>query len=130
MVLFLYLYLLTLAIWLAFFFFNDTATTEIYTLSLHDALPIYILDGLESLRRALDGELPRLPHEIFGRTLEQVRGDLPRLLADLSRGHGAGGARHRRGAAGVRAPAVGRRVRVALPDLRLRRGASPPLGAG
>src|SRR6516162_8240344 len=24
----------------AFFFFNDTATTEIYTLSLHDALPI------------------------------------------------------------------------------------------
>src|SRR2546428_6218943 len=27
-----------------FFFFNDTATTEIYTLSLHDALPIF-LDG-------------------------------------------------------------------------------------
>src|SRR5689334_25365866 len=25
------------------FFFNDTATTEIYTLSLHDALPIYFL---------------------------------------------------------------------------------------
>src|SRR2546430_9811153 len=29
-----------------FFFFNDTATTEIYTLSLHDALPIYtVADG-------------------------------------------------------------------------------------
>src|SRR6266496_415423 len=29
-----------------FFFFNDTATTEIYTLSLHDALPLYqSLDG-------------------------------------------------------------------------------------
>src|ERR1039457_5931938 len=28
---------------LVFFFFNDTATTEIYTLSLHDALPIYSL---------------------------------------------------------------------------------------
>src|SRR2546422_11560569 len=27
---------------LLFFFFNDTATTEIYTLSLHDALPIWI----------------------------------------------------------------------------------------
>src|SRR5437588_5840839 len=27
-------------IWFIFFFFNDTATTEIYTLSLHDALPI------------------------------------------------------------------------------------------
>src|SRR3712207_7158779 len=26
--------------WYSFFFFNDTATTEIYTLSLHDALPI------------------------------------------------------------------------------------------
>src|SRR3989454_2722227 len=29
----------------SFFFFNDTATTEIYTLSLHDALPISYLDG-------------------------------------------------------------------------------------
>src|SRR2546421_7056277 len=33
-----------------FFFFNDTATTEIYTLSLHDALPIcavqFVLQGL------------------------------------------------------------------------------------
>src|SRR2546430_11326244 len=29
-----------------FFFFNDTATTEIYTLSLHDALPIYRESGI------------------------------------------------------------------------------------
>src|SRR5258708_39557697 len=29
----------------SFFFFNDTATTEIYTLSLHDALPISAIDG-------------------------------------------------------------------------------------
>src|SRR5256885_5434198 len=29
---------------LSFFFFNDTATTEIYTLSLHDALPISVGD--------------------------------------------------------------------------------------
>src|SRR3712207_9468632 len=28
-----------------FFFFNDTATTEIYTLSLHDALPILLTEG-------------------------------------------------------------------------------------
>src|SRR3712207_8357014 len=28
-----------------FFFFNDTATTEIYTLSLHDALPIFNVAG-------------------------------------------------------------------------------------
>src|SRR2546430_4466744 len=31
----------TIVIYFFFFFFNDTATTEIYTLSLHDALPIY-----------------------------------------------------------------------------------------
>src|SRR2546429_3965425 len=29
-----------------FFFFNDTATTEIYTLSLHDALPISLICGV------------------------------------------------------------------------------------
>src|SRR2546422_11125601 len=33
-----------------FFFFNDTATTEIYTLSLHDALPIYAVDLLHRRR--------------------------------------------------------------------------------
>src|SRR6266487_3406010 len=31
---------------LVFFFFNDTATTEIYTLSLHDALPILVSEVL------------------------------------------------------------------------------------
>ena len=31
---------------LVFFFFNDTATTEIYTLSLHDALPICLVKGV------------------------------------------------------------------------------------
>src|SRR2546430_15640553 len=42
-----------------FFFFNDTATTEIYTLSLHDALPIY-----ESgrLRAAATGDRRRGAH--------------------------------------------------------------------
>src|SRR3712207_9254729 len=38
-----------------FFFFNDTATTEIYTLSLHDALPISRFDGV--VTRACDSEL-------------------------------------------------------------------------
>src|SRR2546430_17285102 len=55
-----------------FFFFNDTATTEIYTLSLHDALPIFLGEGQrpESLRvgaaqcqcsdgRPLDADLGR-----------------------------------------------------------------------
>src|SRR5256885_13756708 len=34
-----------------FFFFNDTATTEIYTLSLHDALPISKREGALGLRK-------------------------------------------------------------------------------
>src|SRR6266480_5627577 len=36
---------------LVFFFFNDTATTEIYTLSLHDALPISAKFHQDSRRR-------------------------------------------------------------------------------
>src|SRR2546428_9541357 len=34
-----------------FFFFNDTATTEIYTLSLHDALPIFPATARQARRR-------------------------------------------------------------------------------
>src|SRR2546425_7990790 len=35
--------------YIIFFFFNDTATTEIYTLSLHDALPISELQTLAAI---------------------------------------------------------------------------------
>src|SRR5436305_9324206 len=35
---------------LFFFFFNDTATTEIYTLSLHDALPILFSQHLDPVK--------------------------------------------------------------------------------
>src|SRR6266446_10550067 len=51
-----------------FFFFNDPATTEIYTLSLHDALPIY----------AIDVQLPNMLHAaiiqcpVFKGTLKSV----------------------------------------------------------
>src|SRR5712664_3879630 len=53
-----------------FLFFNDTATTEIYTLSLHDALPIYA-DGCtaarrlgpRALREAREGAGPRRSEE-------------------------------------------------------------------
>ena len=37
-----------------FFFFNDTATTEIYTLSLHDALPISLDDVREEIGTDID----------------------------------------------------------------------------
>src|SRR5689334_24824105 len=37
-------------VFFVFFFFNDTTTTEIYTLSLHDALPIFRLKPLNCSR--------------------------------------------------------------------------------
>src|SRR5437588_1886285 len=48
---------------MSFFFFNDTATTEIYTLSLHDALPISgapapLLGALSQTIRSLDPKVP------------------------------------------------------------------------
>src|SRR2546426_7664604 len=36
------------------FFFNDTATTEIYTLSLHDALPIYVASVVSRMNVDID----------------------------------------------------------------------------
>src|SRR2546430_17358914 len=55
-------YLLTRVLYsFSFFFFNDTATTEIYTLSLHDALPIFSVSGPNAIprpggvRRTVDG---------------------------------------------------------------------------
>src|SRR2546421_5594949 len=41
-----------------FFFFNDTATTEIYTLSLHDALPIYNI-RMADVRYSADSDVDR-----------------------------------------------------------------------
>src|SRR5258707_11039812 len=55
---------------LLFFFFNDTATTEIYTLSLHDALPILLVPERECEHP------PELAREVFptgDMTVEQSR---------------------------------------------------------
>src|SRR2546427_1079930 len=57
-----------------FFFVNDTATTEIYTLSLHDALPIYCFCRTDrensrdrrSLRRRVPRSRRRNPRLIVG----------------------------------------------------------------
>src|SRR2546422_3628127 len=50
----------------SFFFFNDTATTEIYTLSLHDALPIArggdVRGSLDAAVRAPRAARERAPH--------------------------------------------------------------------
>src|SRR3712207_9552887 len=80
-----------------FFFFNDTATTEIYTLSLHDALPIYepsTLDFEHRLRQRQRGEgrgrfrgwcgQPRVRH--LRRRLRQ-QGHLDRKSTRLNSSH-------------------------------------------
>src|SRR3712207_7198116 len=67
------------------FFFNDTATTEIYTLSLHDALPIW---------RALGRENTCNPREIVTDRLKSY----PGALRDMRReGELWRFTRHRRG---------------------------------
>src|SRR5690242_21648874 len=43
------------------FFFNDTATTEIYTLSLHDALPICGTFAPRAVRRIKSAAIPQRP---------------------------------------------------------------------
>src|SRR5256885_14035796 len=71
-----------------FFFFNDTATTEIYTLSLHDALPISmqrLVENLLDMARLQQGgvHLQRewLPlDEVVGSALRQMRARLGQHL--------------------------------------------------
>src|SRR5256885_14490754 len=68
------LFLPSLLFLLFFFFFNDTATTEIYTLSLHDALPICIGD-------VLGQELRDIGRQRLGPALEAlVHGTAQRLV--------------------------------------------------
>src|SRR3989442_6208567 len=52
---------------LIFFFFNDTATTEIYTLSLHDALPIYTFCGCAPETAARERSWRKSRHRQKGR---------------------------------------------------------------
>src|SRR2546427_7025888 len=46
-----------------FFFFNDTATTEIYTLSLHDALPIWFDHEVDPNQIQVFGINPMVVHQ-------------------------------------------------------------------
>src|SRR5689334_24662869 len=66
---FCYFYYSSLLSFFFFFFFNDTATTEIYTLSLHDALPI--LTGGEGTY-AIHSDLATLPPPKFERSEEHT----------------------------------------------------------
>src|SRR5258705_12534221 len=66
---------------LSFFFFNDTATTEIYTLSLHDALPIcVVLPGAQMAAAPHHAFCfrHRIPHLALGLRLHDEGVDDPR----------------------------------------------------
>src|SRR5256885_1571 len=65
--------LLSISSFFFFFFFNDTATTEIYTLSLHDALPIYP-DPQGRVRDQRQGGGPAHAHGRVGAAGRDVRG--------------------------------------------------------
>src|SRR2546425_7338227 len=60
---------------LFFFFFNDTATTEIYTLSLHDALPICYR---RQVRRSYPGSRPSRNHRLHCARFSEISPALPR----------------------------------------------------
>src|SRR5262245_62342529 len=63
-----------------FFFFNDTATTEIYTLSLHDALPIYAQVPLAEDAGGVPGGLQHLRQcDGLGRRSEEHTSELQSL---------------------------------------------------
>src|SRR2546429_9878034 len=66
-----------------FFFFNDTATTEIYTLSLHDALPIALGVGAATLSRVI-AETAGQPGHVLGATYRK-HGDLGGMAEELLR---------------------------------------------
>src|SRR2546427_6879962 len=70
----------------AFFFFNDTATTEIYTLSLHDALPICC--GRQAHRGPHRGRhLHRVRHSGFSRASRSVDEGPDRKSTRLNSSH-------------------------------------------
>src|SRR2546425_7895657 len=68
-----------------FFFFNDTATTEIYTLSLHDALPI--CRRIRPGRRRERSEPRWLPRSVRRERLSGERFPLPQQLQRRSEEH-------------------------------------------
>src|SRR5206468_12245899 len=61
-------------------FFNVTSTTEIYTLSLHDALPILTVQDLERLPENHHLQLPNSVVEMFSGSLGEPEGGCPPKL--------------------------------------------------
>src|SRR2546430_3753483 len=93
-----------------FFFFNDTATTEIYTLSLHDALPIF---AYTTMRK-------QTAHRVVIFVRRTRYPATPATQPARTRGAGPGIARSRCGDrhAGALCPRIWRGFRKLLPDPR------------
>src|SRR5438874_13591370 len=71
-----YIDLLRFFLYYFFFFFNDTATTEIYTLSLHDALPISAQAQFPRRGRSVLGLVPTPNIGAFGVRSEEHTSEL------------------------------------------------------
>src|SRR2546422_11706876 len=79
------LLLLATVLRVLFFFFNDTATTEIYTLSLHDALPIYHVDLVAVARQGL---VHRVVHYFPDQVVQSLLAGRDRKSTRLNSSHG------------------------------------------
>src|SRR6266498_4703251 len=73
--------------WILCFFFNDTATTEIYTLSLHDALPISTLVAHEPPLMELLPDAERWRSEEHTSELQSRPHLVCRLLLEKKKSH-------------------------------------------
>src|SRR2546430_8860291 len=67
-----------------FFFFNDTATTEIYTLSLHDALPILLAGGQSAVSATVEAQIKSRGIQVY-RVAGADRADTAAKGAELAR---------------------------------------------
>src|SRR3712207_8563618 len=72
-----------------FFFFNDTATTEIYTLSLHDALPIFKVANYctKSVKRSTQQLTHELEAALKEVNQEKLSSDADRKSTRLNSSH-------------------------------------------
>src|SRR5205823_8103330 len=98
----------------SFFFFNDTATPEIYTLSLHDALPI-----------SLEGEGSH-SSQSFPLKLVEYRGQKVEQFSFTSEGEAREVKRTLRAAAGAGSDGSGELRVIAIDRKQRRRNPAPP----
>src|SRR5574337_2095467 len=84
-----------------FFFFNDTATTEIYTLSLHDALPIYHRPVRRPRGAVVAGDIQRPRSEEHTSELQSPLNLVCRLLLEKKKNERTIGSDKRRSETGT-----------------------------